>query len=59
MEEQLPIPLDNNQVHEQQNLIVQPIQEMPKALKKLACYYSIAIILFILKSIYYFFLLFV
>ena len=59
MEEQLPTPLnnfDNIQVNDQQNLVVQPNQEMPKELKNLACSYSIVIVLFILKFIYYFFL---
>ena len=59
MEEQLPTPLDNldnNQTNDQQNLVVQPNQEMPKEVKKMMCYYSIVIVIFSLESLYYFFL---
>ena len=62
MEEQLPTPLDNldnNQANDQQNLVVQTNQEMPKEVKKITCYYSFVIVIFSLKMLYYFFLLFI
>ena len=58
MEEQLPIPLDNNQANDQQNLVVQPYKEMPKEVKKITCIYVFAVVIFGLKLLFYIFLWF-
>ena len=56
MEDQLLTPLDNLDNNDQQNLVVQPKKGYPKEVNKIMCYYSIVIVIFSLKFVYYFFL---
>ena len=59
MEEQLPTPLDNNQANDQQNLVVEQNQEMPKEVKKITYFYFFPIFVFGLKFLFYIFLWFI